>query len=246
VSDGSTVSDRDLMLEVDDVHTFYGDSYVLQGVSIEVPRGTVMGVLGRNGVGKTTLIRTIIGFTRPRRGTVTFAGQDVTSLGPYAISHLGMALVPQGRRIFPSLSVLENLMLGARRGGADGETGWTLESVLELFPRLQARLQHAGNALSGGEQQMLAEGRALMTNPRLLLLDEPSEGLAPLLVRALGDVLVELKTRRLSVLLVEQNLQLALRVCDRVHILNRGRVVHTASPEALREDREIKTRFLGV
>ena len=234
------------MLEVDDVHTFYGDSYILQGVSIDVPRGAVVGVLGRNGVGKTTLIRTVVGFTKPRRGKVRFGGTDVTPLRPYEISHLGMALVPQGRRIFPSLTVLENLMLGARRGSADGDAGWTLDGALELFPRLEARLRNAGNALSGGEQQMLAVARALMTNPRLLLLDEPSEGLAPLLVRALGDVLMKLKERRLSVLLVEQNLQLALRVCDRLHILNRGRVVHTASPEALREDREVKARFLGV
>lgn len=224
----------------------FGDSYILQGVSIDVPRGAVVGVLGRNGVGKTTLIRTIVGFTKPRRGRVLFAGTDVTPLRPYEISHLGMALVPQGRRIFPSLTVLENLMLGARRGSAPSGAGWTLGGVLELFPRLKARLWNAGNALRGGEQQMLAVARALMTNPRPLLLDEPSEGLAPLLVRALGDVLMSLKERGLSVLLVEQNLRLALGVCDRLHILNRGRVVHVASPEALREDREVKARLLGV
>jgi branched-chain amino acid transport system ATP-binding protein len=234
------------MLEVDDVHTFYGDSYILQGVSIAVPRGRVVGVLGRNGMGKTTLIRTIIGFTKPRQGKVIFAGIDVTPRRPYEISHLGMALVPQGRRIFPSLTVLENLLLGARAGSGIGGSTWGLDTVLELFPRLKARLRNAGHALSGGEQQMLAVARALMTNPRLLLLDEPSEGLAPLLVRSLGDVLLTLKEQRLSVLLVEQNLHVALRVCDRLHILNRGRVVHTASPEALREDREVKARFLGV
>lgn len=241
------MNDNGLMLEVEDIHTYYGESYVLQGISLGVPSGTVMAVLGRNGMGKTTLIRSIIGFTKPRAGKVIFEGRDIVPLRPHQVVGLGMALVPQGRRIFPSLTVQENLTLGARepaRGG--GEEAWNLDLVLNLFPRLKERLANTGNKLSGGEQQMLAFARALMTNPRLLLLDEPTEGLAPLLVRAVGDILLKLKERRLSILLVEQNLKFALQFSDHVHILNRGRVVHSSSPAELDGNREVKARFLGV
>ncbi len=241
------MNDNGLMLEVADLHTYYGESYILQGISLAVPHGAVMSVLGRNGMGKTTLIRSIIGFTKPRAGRVIFEGKDIVPLPPHQIVGLGMALVPQGRRIFPSLTVRENLMLGAkepvRNGG--GEV-WSLDLVLDLFPRLKERLANTGNKLSGGEQQMLAFARALMTNPRLLLLDEPTEGLAPLLVRAVGDILLKLKERKLSILLVEQNLKFALQFSDHVYIMNRGRVVHSSSPQELERNHEVKAGFLGV
>jgi branched-chain amino acid transport system ATP-binding protein len=230
------------MLEVRDIHTYYGDSYVLQGVSLSVEKGQVVGILGRNGMGKTTLIRSIIGFTPPRRGQVLFKGRDITSWASYRAVDLGMGLVPQGRRVFPSLTVLENLTIAAR--GTNGT--WTVERVMDLFPRLRERVEHRAGKLSGGEQQMLAIARALMTNPDLLLMDEPTEGLAPLLVREVGRVIEGLKARGLSILLVEQNLPLALRVTDHVHVLSRGRIVHSSAPRALWENEEVKSRYLGL
>jgi branched-chain amino acid transport system ATP-binding protein len=227
-------------LLVEDVHTYYGDSYVLQGVSLRVAPGQLVAVLGRNGVGKTTLIRSVVGFTPPRRGRIWLRGQEVTHRPSHAIARMGVGLVPQGRRIFPSLSVEENLVVAAR-----GE-GWTLERVYELFPRLRERAHHRGGKLSGGEQQMLAIGRALMTNPSLLLLDEPSEGLAPKLVLDLAHALLQLKERGLSVLMVEQNLPLALRLADYVYVMSKGTVVFEGSPEALRRAEEVRRRYLGV
>lgn len=241
------MTDNGPMLMVDDIHTYYGDSYVLQGLSLEIAEGQVMAVLGRNGMGKTTLIRSIIGFTKPRTGKISFDGTDITALQPHEIVSLGVALVPQGRRIFPSLTVMENLLLGEKEGPADGgEESWNLERVLDLFPRLKERLRNMGNQLSGGEQQMLAFARSLMTNPKMLLLDEPTEGLAPLLVRAMGETLSKLKESKLAILLVEQNMKFALAACDYVHVLNRGRVVHSSTPDELAANEEIKSRFLGV
>ena len=230
------------MLEVRDLHTYYGESYVLQGVSLRVEKSQVVGILGRNGMGKTTLIRSIIGFTPPRRGQVLFKGRDITGWPSYRSVDLGMGLVPQGRRVFASLTVRENLTVAAR--GAGGS--WTIERVLDLFPRLRERAEHRASKLSGGEQQMLAIARALMTNPDFLLMDEPTEGLAPLLVREMGRVIADLKTRGLSILLVEQNLPLALKVADYVHILSRGRIVHSSAPQALWANEEIKARYLGL
>src|SRR5215510_10828076 len=216
------------MLEVDDVHTYYGDSYVLQGVSLRVERGQAVGILGRNGMGKTTLIRSIVGFTPPRKGRIRFKGQDVTGWASNRVVALGLGLVPQGRRVFPSLTVMENLAVAEReRGNTAG--AWTMDRVIELFPRLRERGQNRAGKLSGGEQQMLAIARALMTNPDLLVMDEPTEGLAPLLVREVES----LKASGLSILLVEQNLPLALRLSDHVHVLSRGRIVHSATPQAL-------------
>jgi branched-chain amino acid transport system ATP-binding protein len=232
------------MLEVRDVHTYYGDSYVLQGVSLTVARAQVVALLGRNGMGKTTLIRTVIGFTPPRRGQVRFKEQDVTGWAPNRIVALGLGLVPQGRRVFPSLSVLENLGVAAR--SRNGSAPWTVERVIALFPRLGERAQHRAGKLSGGEQQMLAIARALMTNPEMLLMDEPTEGLAPLLVQEVGRVIGQLKAAGLPILLVEQNLALALSVADHVHVLSRGRIVHSGPPAELREDDEVKSRYLGV
>jgi branched-chain amino acid transport system ATP-binding protein len=230
-----------LALEVEGVHTYYGESHVLQGISLRVTPGEVLAILGRNGMGKTTLIRTIVGFTPPREGHVRYKDTEITRLPPFRMVHLGMALVPQGRRVFPSLSVRENLDV-ARRGAGR----WNLEQVYALFPRLRERAANRANKLSGGEQQMLAIGRALMSNPDLLLMDEPTEGLAPLLVREVGRVIAELKRNGLSILLVEQNLALALSVADRVHVLSRGQIVHTGTPAQLMGNDDVKTRYLGV
>jgi branched-chain amino acid transport system ATP-binding protein len=231
-------------LEVEDVHTYYGDSYVLQGVSLRVGRGQVVGLLGRNGMGKTTLIRSIVGFTPPRRGRILFQGHDVTGWPSNRVVALGLGLVPQGRRVFPSLTVQENLAVAARARGHGGR--WTVERVMELFPRLRERAQSRAGKLSGGEQQMLAIARALVTNPDLLLMDEPTEGLAPLLVREVGGVIESLKAVGLSILLVEQNLPLALRLSDHVHVLSRGRIVHSGAPGVLWANEEITSRYLGI
>ena len=229
------------MLEVEEVHTYYGGSHVLQGVSLTVGAGEVLTILGRNGMGKTTLVRSIVGFTPPRRGRVRFKGEDITRWPPFRMVKLGMALVPQGRRVFPSLSVSENLEVARR-----GQGRWDLGRVYEVFPRLRDRARNRANKLSGGEQQMLAIGRALMSNPELLLMDEPTEGLAPLLVREVGRVIGELKKAGLSILLVEQNLPLALSVADRVHVLSRGQIVHSGTPAGLMANEEVKSRYMGV
>ena len=234
------------MLRVDDIHTYYGDSYVLQGISLEVRAGTAVALLGRNGMGKTTLIRSIIGFVRPRRGRVTFAGRDITALPSHLIAQLGIGLVPQGRRIFPSLTVIEHLTVAARNRPANGAQAWTPERIFAIYPRLRERQTHRGGLLSGGEQQMLAIARALTTHPRLLLMDEPSEGLAPLLVKELGVSIGGLRAAGLSILLVEQNLPLALSVADEAYVLSKGRVVYHGTPAALSDDAAVKQRYLGV
>jgi branched-chain amino acid transport system ATP-binding protein len=230
------------VLEVRDVHTYYGESHVLHGVSLSVAVGQVVTILGRNGMGKTTLIRSVIGFTPARRGTIHFKGRDITHWPSFRTVALGMGLVPQGRRVFPSLSVQENLEV-ARRGNGGG---WTLERVYGLFPRLKERAVNRANKLSGGEQQMLAIGRGLMSNPELLLMDEPTEGLAPLLVREVGATIARLKSEGLSILLVEQNLPMALSVADRVHVLSRGQVVHSSTPVELATNHDVQSRYLGV
>jgi branched-chain amino acid transport system ATP-binding protein len=231
------------MLDVEDIHTNYGDSYVLQGVSLRVGHGQVVAVLGRNGVGKTTLIRSIVGFTPPRRGRILLRGEDITRLPAHEIARRGVGLVPQGRRIFSSLSVGEHLEIGQRAGNG---SGWSFRRVLDLFPRLQERIRNRGNQLSGGEQQMLACGRALVGNPDILLMDEPSEGLAPLLVRELGRILGRLKAEGASILIVEQNLAFALRIADHVYLMSKGKIVHESPPGELLRDEVIKARYLGV
>jgi branched-chain amino acid transport system ATP-binding protein len=228
------------MLDVEDVHTYYGDSHILHGVSLRVAAGEAVALLGRNGAGKTTMIRSIVGFTPPRAGRIVFDGEAIGGWPAHRIARRGLALVPQGRRIFAPLSVRENLLLGAR---ADG---WTLGRVFELFPRLRERQEQAGGTLSGGEQQMLAIARALLTNGRMLLLDEPSEGLAPLFVREIGRIVQGLKGARLSILLVEQNYHLALQVADRVYVMNKGQIVYEGTPASLGADEEVKRRYLGV
>ena len=230
------------MLEVRDIHTYYGDSHILQGISLKMEKGQVVGILGRNGMGKTTLIRSIIGFTPPRKGQVLFKERDITGWPSNRSIRLGLGLVPQGRRVFPSLTVDENLEVAARRNSGS----WTIERVMDLFPRLRERRENRAGKLSGGEQQMLAIARALMTNPELLLMDEPTEGLAPILVRDVGKAISELKASGLSILLVEQHLPMALSVADHVHVMSRGRIVHSCASQALWENEEIKAKYLGL
>jgi branched-chain amino acid transport system ATP-binding protein len=230
------------MLELIDIHTYYGESYVLHGISMTVQGNSVAALLGRNGMGKSTTIRSIIGFTPPRRGTIRFKGKEITHLRPYEIAQRGIGLIPQGRNIFPSLSVRENLTMAARTRNRNG--GWTLETVYAQFPILGDRSGINGNLLSGGEQQMLAIGRALMTNPDLLLMDEPSEGLAPKVVRTIGAIIGRLKEEGLSMLLVEQNLPMALRVADHAFIISKGEIVYESTPDVLDRNEEIKAKYL--
>jgi branched-chain amino acid transport system ATP-binding protein len=199
-------------------------------------------LLGRNGVGKSTTIESIIGFVRPRQGRILINNIDVTDFPSHRIARLGVGLVPQGRAIFPTLTVRENITLAAR----NGHDGWKLDRVLATFPQLAARLENLGSQLSGGEQQMLAIARALMTNPRLLLLDEPSEGLAPLIVVEIGQIISELRAQGMTILLVEQNLTLALELADRVYLMSKGRIVFEGMPAELRQQPELMERYLGV
>ena len=235
------------MLKISDLHCYYGTAHILQGVDLEVGDGEVVALLGRNGMGKTSLVRSITGMTPPLlgRGSVVWDGEDLAGLPSYEIAKRGVGLVPQGRHIFGSLSVLENLTVAARPAG-DGD-GWTLDRVYEFFPRLKDRLNNRGKNLSGGEQQMLAIGRALMTNPRLLVMDEPSEGLAPIVIGQIRERLEALKGSDLSILLVEQNLGLALALADRISVLGEnGHVVWEGLPAELDGDAQAKRQHLGV
>jgi len=229
------------MLRVQDIHTYYRDSYILQGVTLELKPGQVVALLGRNGVGKTTLARSIVGLTPAKRGKILFKGTDITHMPAHRIARMGIGLVPQGRRVFRSLTVKEHLQVTAR-----GHGRWTFERIVELFPNLHARLRSLAGKLSGGEQQMLAAGRALVGNPALLVMDEPTEGLAPLMVRELGSAIESLKQSGTSILLIEQQLAFALRYADIVFIMSKGRIVHQCTPAELAADAETKARYLGV
>jgi branched-chain amino acid transport system ATP-binding protein len=231
------------ILEVQDIHTYYGDAYVLQGLSLQVEQGQILGLLGRNGVGKTTLVNSIVGFTPPRRGKIVFKGMDITSVSSFETVRSGMGLVPQGRRVFPTLSVEENLLVAEH---SPDRHGWSLQRVYALFPRLQERRRQRARTLSGGEQQMLAIGRGLMTNPDCLIMDEPSEGLAPIIIQGVWDAIGKLKEEGLSILLVEQNAALALKLVDYVHVMSRGQVVYSARPQELWANQDIKSSYLGI
>jgi branched-chain amino acid transport system ATP-binding protein len=227
------------------VHAFYGDSHILHGVSFSLQAGGVLALLGRNGAGKTTCISAIIGFLTPRGGEISLFGESIAGLSPERISHLGIGLVPQGRRIFPSLSVRENLIVAQQRESTT-ENPWNVERIYALFPRLRERHAQYAGTLSGGEQQMLAIGRALMGNPRVLLLDEPSEGLAPLIVAEVGRTIKRLKEDGQSIVLVEQNIQLALNVADQAVILNTGRCVFAGAAGEILNNEQLIAQNLGV
>jgi branched-chain amino acid transport system ATP-binding protein len=232
-------------LSLSNIHTFYGESHILHGVGFSLSPGGVLALLGRNGAGKTTCISTIIGFLRPREGEIRLFGERIDGLSPERISHLGIGLVPQGRRVFPSLTVRENLVVARRHRNAGGKR-WTIERIYDMFPRLRDRHAQFAGTLSGGEQQMLAIGRALMGNPTVLLLDEPSEGLAPLIVADVGRTIRRLKEEGQSIILVEQNRQLALDVADHAVILNTGRSVFVGSATELRNNEDLIAQNLGV
>lgn len=233
------------MLEVKDIHTYIAESHILQGVSLEIPQGKLVALLGRNGMGKTTLISSIIGFRPIRNGSILLEGREIGALPTHRIVRLGIGLVPQGRRIFSSLTVKENLDVPYKcpsRGGKE----FTTERVFQIFPNLMARKDHRGGKLSGGEQQMLATGRGLVSRPKLLLMDEPSEGLAPLLVRKLGEDIRGFKEQGLTILLVEQKLSLALEVADYVYIMSKGKIVYSGTSHDLAGNEEVKRRHLGI
>jgi branched-chain amino acid transport system ATP-binding protein len=232
-------------LNLTNVHAYYGDSHILHGISFSLPAGGVLALLGRNGAGKTTCISTIIGFLRPREGQIRLFGTGIVGLSPERISHLGIGLVPQGRRIFPSLTVRENLAVAEHRNRGNARP-WTIDRISDLFPPLRERHAQFAGTLSGGEQQMLAIARALMGNPRVLLLDEPSEGLAPRIVAEVGETIKRLKAEGQSIILVEQNRHLALDVADHVVILNTGRSVFVGEARELLCNDDLVTRHLGL
>jgi branched-chain amino acid transport system ATP-binding protein len=229
------------VLKVADLQTYYGKSHILHGISMEVAEGEIVTLLGRNGAGKTTTLRSLTGLTPAREGRIDILGHDTTRWRPYMIARLGVGYVPEGRRIFPNLTVLENLAVPVARPGS-----WTIARVLELFPNLGARREVWARQLSGGEQEMLAIARALLVNPKLLLLDEPSQGLAPLLVREVFRVVASMRKEGIAILLVEQNARFGLEVADRVYVLNDGRVVHSGPAQELAKDEQRVRALAGA
>jgi branched-chain amino acid transport system ATP-binding protein len=233
-------------LAISDIDTYYGDSHVLHGVSFSLQPGRLLGLLGRNGAGKTTCMATIMGFLKPRGGSISLYGEPVAGLAPDVIARKGICLVPQGRRMFRTLTVRENLMVAAQSQKKDNGAGWSIDRVFQTFPLLAERHAQVAGSLSGGEQQMLAIGRALMGNPRVLLMDEPSEGLAPQLVAEVGRTIAQLKAEGQSIVLVEQNIKLTLNLADDVVIINTGRVVFRGPASGIRLDDAIVSQHLGV
>lgn len=231
-----------MMLGVKDIHTYYGRSHILQGVSLNIDEGEVICLLGRNGAGKSTTIRSIMGFVHPASGSITYQGEDISRMEPFEICRRGIGYVPQERKIFPTLTVQDNLEVIERKT----EGGWTVEKIYKTFPILEGLKNRTGRHLSGGEQQILAVARPLMTNPKLLLLDEPSEGLAPLIVKAIEELIHEIIKAGISVLLAEQNMRFAMRVAKRGYIIDKGMIHHQGSLEELKEDKEIIGKYLAV
>jgi branched-chain amino acid transport system ATP-binding protein len=234
---------NDSLLSLQDVHTYYGASHILHGVSLEVRPGEVVGLLGRNGMGKTTTLQTILGLPPPRRGKILFRGEVISGRPTYMIVENGVGWVPQGHRIFPTLTVIENLELAAAKARPGR---WTLDEMYRLFPRLRARRYARGDALSGGEQQMLAIARALVQNPKLMLMDEPSEGLSPLLVQEVGNIISHLHEQGVSILMVEQNLHFALGIAEKILIMNKGAILFSGLPQELARNDQLCRQYLGV
>ena len=233
------------MLRIESVHTYYGDSHILRGVDAVHPAATSLGLLGRNGMGKTTLIRTLMGYVRPASGRVLLDGRDVTGWAPEKMARQGIGYVPEGRGIFPNLTVRENLLM-SERAGLDGRRAWTFDRVMATFPRLTERLSHGGQQLSGGEQQMLSIGRALMTNPRLLILDEATEGLAPLIVAEIWCVIADIRSTGIATLIVDRDWRKVLAHTDRAVVMEKGRIVLAAESASLVADPAALANWLGV
>jgi len=238
-----------MLLEVKDLNTYYGASHVLQGISLNVAEGELVVLLGRNGMGKSTALKTIMGLVKPKSGSVVFEGREITGYPPYKAAQAGIGYVPEDRRIFPELSVLDNLFLGikgGKMGDPDDRNLWTMDRIFSHFPLLKERTHQKGKFLSGGEQQMLAIGRSLMGNPRLLLVDEPTEGLAPLMVREVRNVLEEINKAGVSILLVEHNLKVALSLASRVYLMGKAYIGFNGSVEELRDNRQVREKYLEV
>jgi len=234
-----------MLLQINNIDTFYGLSHILFGVSLEVNEGECVCLMGRNGAGKTTTFRSVMGLTHPKTGTITYKGKELHKMQAHHIARLGIGFVPEERAIFPQLTVWENLDV-ARKPGTDGKVQWTAERVYEFFPRLKERTNQLGGTLSGGEQQMLTIARTLMGNPELILLDEPSEGLAPLIVDAIGELIQEIKAEGITILLAEQNTYFALALSDRVYIIDDGRIQYSGTTEEIRQQPEVIKQYLAV
>lgn len=235
-----------MLMEITDLNTYYEQSHILQGVSLGIDRGEIVCLLGRNGVGKTTTLKSIIGFVKPRSGQILFKGQNVAGLPPYAIAKLGVGFVPEDRRIFSTLSVRENLIMGIKPGQKSDEDAWTTEKVYKYFPALQARDKQKGGHLSGGEQQMLTIARTLMGNPEVLLIDEPTEGLAPKIVETVEQVIQDIHQHDIPILLVEQNMRVALRLAGRIYVMSKGKIVFQGTSQELKEAHEVRQKYLEV
>ena len=238
-----------ILLKVEDLNTFYGASHVLQGISLNVDEGELVALLGRNGMGKSTTLKTIMGLVKSKSGSVVFEGREITGYPPYKAAQAGIGYVPEDRRIFPELSVLDNLFLGIKGGkirNPDDPKVWTIERIFKHFPKLKERTHQKGKFLSGGEQQMLAIGRSLMGNPRLLLVDEPTEGLAPLMVQEVRNVLEEINKAGVSILLVEHNLKVALSLANRVYLMGKAHIGFKGSVEELRDNKQVREKYLEV
>jgi branched-chain amino acid transport system ATP-binding protein len=235
-----------MLLEIKDLDTFYEQSHILQRVSLEIERGEIVCLLGRNGVGKTTTLKSIIGWVKPRSGQVLFKGEDIVRLPPYIIARMGIGYVPEDRRIFPTLTLRENLLMGIKPNDKRNGDRWTIEKVYKYFPALEARDRQKGGHLSGGEQQMLTIARTLMGNPELLLIDEPTEGLAPKIVETVEQIIQDIHRHGISILLVEQNVNVALRLAERIYVISKGSIVFRGTCKEFKEAQEVWKRYLEV